>query len=101
MTNGQFERHQCEPNHRATKKISVDEIIDLTENGKKSLLGIGLDGVHYLIKVEKPCAIPFITSRRKVTDFPHGERTDEDETEPLASAYKGMTLYTRAYINTV
>jgi hypothetical protein len=51
------------------------------EKRHKKLLATGLDGVDYLIEVQKPIAMPFVVttnSRRKVTP----SRTDEEEPEP-------------------
>jgi hypothetical protein len=83
MSSRQFARHKCEPKYKATKTISVLEMIDLTcEDDKKQILAVGLDGVDYLISVEKPLAIPFIQeiSRRKVTD----SKSDGEVTEPYS-----------------
>jgi hypothetical protein len=54
------------------------------------------------IKADEPKNLVYQKlSRRMVTDRNWKNRTDEDVTEPSASAYKGMLLYTRRYINKV
>ena len=81
MTEKLFRKHECEPEHKATKTVLASKIIDLTCTGEnQKLLVVGFDGIEYLIKVQKPTAIPMIVAdnRRKVTPY----RTDEDETEP-------------------
>ena len=87
MTENQFGKHECEPKYMATKTVFASKIIDLTCKGEKQkLLVVGYDGIEYLVKVQRPMAIPLVLtdSRRKVTDF----RTDEDETDPKCIIYK-------------
>jgi hypothetical protein len=72
MTEGQFYRHTCDPPHKGTKELPVLDILDLShKNGNKTLLATGLDGVHYLIKVQKPTAVPFVVLP---DGFLHGRR---------------------------
>lgn len=89
MTERQFRKHECEPEHKATKTVLASKIIDLTCKGEnQKLLVVGFDGIEYLVKVQKPTAISLIIAdnRRKVTRF----RTDEDETEPAATLGSGL-----------
>lgn len=48
------------------------------------------------IQADEPKILQYTTNRRKFTAPFHGNKTDEDVTEPNASAYKGMVLYTHA-----
>ncbi len=90
MTQTQFSKHTCEPEHKGTKIIPVFEIIDLTSKADaKKLLATGFDGIDYLFEVQKPLAIPFITdSRRILTGTFKRNRTDGDFTESIAPLFK-------------
>ena len=79
-----FPPRTYEPAHKETKIIPVIEIIDSTlKVDAKKLLATGLDGIDYLLEVQKPLPIPFITdSRRKVTPFDRNDETDDKVPEP-------------------
>jgi hypothetical protein len=92
MTERHFSKHTCEPKHKATKIIPAAEIIDLSEQeGTKKLLITGWDGVDYFFEVQKPLAIPFIsTSNRKVTErYEDDENNQRGNRTHLPALYKG------------
>jgi hypothetical protein len=79
MTKRSFERHKCEPEYKQTKTILATEIIDITcKGGKPIFIASGYDGVDYIIKVQKPIAIPLIVTDEKKTPIQNrrqGNRT--------------------------
>ncbi len=102
LAEADFAKHQCDMPLKGCKRIEVTNFYDGSYKDVRLMNGRGTDGILYTFEVVPRKAIPIIEplSRRKVTGFPHGKRTDEDVTEPLASAYKGMMLYTPVYIST-
>lgn len=93
MNNRQFARHKCEPIYKATKSISVVEIIDLTrKHGKKELMAVGLDGVDYMIRIEKPLAIPIVSQKSASNGLSQQKQPDEDDTEPFQNTLRTYTF---------
>ena len=81
MTKKQFEKHACNPEHKASKTLFASQIIDLTCKGEnQKLLVTGYDGIEYLIKIQKPIAIPLIKPADEILQH---KRNAKDFTEPL------------------
>ena len=74
LTHKKFSTHKCKVPWKATKPILIHYYLELSDDGKE-MLAVGHDGTHYVLKIGKPKAIPFI--RRNFT----GRKSDKDFTE--------------------
>lgn len=78
LTYKEFDTHKCKIPWKATRTILVHYCLELSDDGKE-ILAVAHDGTHYLLKIKKPHAIPFI--RRKKTPY----TSDADEPEPYST----------------
>jgi len=83
LTRKQFDGHKCKIPWKATKEIPVLYYLDCSTDESQEMLGVGLDGTHYIFVVKKLKAIPFIKGIFPSDESKHPDKSDGEETEPL------------------
>ena len=85
-TLSKFERHECNLSLKECKTIEVVYFQDVSYKDKKLINGWGTDGILYTFEVVQRKPIP-ITMPLRTDENLHGDKTDEDFTEPCMTKF--------------